>query len=56
LVTGLDYLEIIAERYHREIMHARCPVDPATGAIGRAGLWEPINVITAGRLLTAPSG
>jgi hypothetical protein len=54
-VTGIDYLEIISSRYHRELLHARRLADP-TGAIGRAGPWELINVITAGRLLTSRAG
>jgi len=53
--TGIDYLAILAERHRRQLLHGLRLADP-TGAATALSPWQTINVITAGRLLTARSG
>lgn len=53
--TGIDYLAILVERHRRELLHRLRLADP-TGAAAALSPWQTINVITAGRLLTARSG
>ena len=54
-VTGIDYLAILAERHRRQLLHGLHLADP-TGAAAALSPWQTINVMTAGRLLTARSG
>lgn len=54
-LTGIDYLAILAERHRRQLLHGLRLADP-TGASADLSPWQTINVITAGRLLTARSG
>ena len=54
-LTGIDYLAILAERHRRQLLHEMRLADP-TGAATGLTPWQAINVITAGRLLTARSG
>ena len=54
-VTGIDYLAILAERHRRQLLHGLRLADP-TGAAAALSPWQTINVMTAGRLLTARSG
>lgn len=53
--TGIDYLAILAERHRRSLLHGMRLADP-TGAATGLTPWQAINVLTAGRLLTARSG
>lgn len=53
--TGIDYLAILAERHRRQLLHGLRLADP-TGAAAALSPWQTINVMTAGRLLTARSG
>src|SRR5664280_1715022 len=53
-VTGIDYLAILAERHRRQLLHGLHLADP-TGAAAALSPWQTINVMTAGRLLTARS-
>jgi hypothetical protein len=55
LVTGIDYLGIVAERHRRQLLHGLRLADP-TGAAAGLSPWQTINVLTAGRLLTTRSG
>ena len=54
-VTGIDYLAFLAERHRRQLLHGLRLADP-TGAAAALSPWQTINVMTAGRLLTARSG
>ena len=54
-LTGIDYLAILAERHRRQLLHGLRLADP-TEAAAALSPWQTINVITAGRLLTARSG
>src|SRR5664279_803519 len=54
-VTGIDYLAILAERHRRQLLHGLRLADP-TGAAAALSPWQTINVMPAGRLLTARSG
>lgn len=54
-LTGIDYLALIGERHRRDLVSGLRLADP-TGAAAHASPWQLVNVITAGRLLTTPSG
>lgn len=53
--TGIDYLAILGERHRRQLLDDMRLVDPRGAATGLTA-WQAINVLTAGRLLTARSG
>ncbi len=53
--TDIDYLAILGERHRRQLLHDMRLVDP-TGAATGLTPWQAINVLTAGRLLTARRG
>lgn len=54
-LTGIDYLAILAERHRHQLLHGLRLADP-TGVAAALSPWQTINVLTAGRLLTARSG
>lgn len=54
-LTGIDYLGLIAVTHRRQLHRRLRLVDP-TGAAACAPPWQQVTVITAGRLLTTPSG
>ncbi|MGV1029780.1 MAG: hypothetical protein ACOYBU_14880, partial [Dermatophilaceae bacterium] len=55
-LSGIDYLEILAER-HRLHLHRQPGVLDPTGVLPGLRGWQLINVLTRGRLLTSgPAG
>jgi hypothetical protein len=54
-LTGIDYLGLIAVAYRRQ-WHRRLRLVDPTGAAASVPSWRQVTVITAGRLLTTPSG
>lgn len=54
-LTGIDYLAILGERHRRQLLHGMRLADP-TGVVAGLTPWQAVNVLTAGRLLTARSG
>jgi hypothetical protein len=53
--TGIDYLGLLVEEHYRATLRRLLVADPSD-ALHRVTGWQLINVITAGRLLTSPSG
>ena len=56
LLTGVDYLAVIAERHHRHL-HRRLRLADPSGALAALRGWPLINLLTGGRLLASgPAG
>ena len=53
--TGIDYLGLLVAEHYRATLRRLRVADPSV-ALDRVSGWQLINVITAGRLLTSPSG
>ena len=54
-LTGIDYLGLVAARHRRELEQRLRIADPG-GQLPALPPWHVVNVITAGRLLTAAPG
>jgi hypothetical protein len=55
VLTGIDYLALLAERHRRQV-HAQLGLDDPTGAAAHCPPWQLVTVITGGRLLTTRPG